>query len=82
MTANKASTSELDSGLAQLAPGTLVHSVWEDSDSVPPKEVEILAPSVGPEVPAQEVSFALPVSSELSQCVFFRSSSTCTPVLS
>ena len=58
MTANKASTSELDSGLAQLAPGTLVHSVWEDSDSGPPQEVEILAPSVGPQVPAQEVSFS------------------------
>ena len=58
MTANKASTSELESVPAQLAPGALVHSVWEDSDSVPPQEVEILAPSVGPQVPAQEVSFS------------------------
>ena len=57
MTANKASTSELDSAQpAQLAPGALVHSVWDDTGSVPPQEVENLAPSVGPLVPAQEVS--------------------------
>ena len=52
-------TSNRDAG--QLAPGAVVHWVWDDAAPVweaPEKDV-ILAPSVGPDVPGREVSLPL-----------------------
>ena len=55
-----------DSDCDQPAPGTVLHwvwedtaPVWEDSDDVPTEKGVISAPSVGPDVPGQEVSLLL-----------------------
>ena len=50
----KANTSDSDS--AQPAPGTVLHCVWEDSKVVATEKGVVSAPSVGPDVPGQEVS--------------------------
>ena len=50
----KLNTSDSDCG--QPAPGTVLHWVWEDSDDVPAEKGVLSAPSVGPDVPGQEVS--------------------------
>ena len=50
----KLNTSDSDCG--QPAPGTVLHWVWVDSDDVPTEKGVLSAPSVGPDVPGQEVS--------------------------
>ena len=45
-----------DSDCAQPAPGTVLHCVWEDSKDVATEKGVVSAPSVGPDVPGQEVS--------------------------
>ena len=56
---DNSNTSNSDAG--QTAPGTVVHWVWDDSAPVweAPEKDEILAPSVGPDVPGREVSLPL-----------------------
>ena len=63
MSASNASTDELDAGLGHHpAPGTLLYSVWDDSAFGPSLEDAFLAPSLGPDMPAQEVCLAVAVS--------------------
>ena len=56
---DNSNTSNSDAG--QTAPGAVVHWVWDDSAPVweAPEKDEILAPSVGPDVPGREVSLPL-----------------------
>ena len=58
-----ASNASVDAGLDHHpAPGTLLYSVWDDSAFGPSVEDAFSAPSVGPDVPAQEVCLAVLVS--------------------
>ena len=78
MSASNASIDELNAGLDHHpAPGTLLYSVWGDSAFGPSVEDAFSAPSVGPDVPAQEVCLAVVVFSVIPQSVN-RSSTTCT----